>query len=107
MRIWFTHTFVPSSWMCKKQTAVSHSSAESEILSLDAGLRMDGLPALQCCDCVLETLSREPAKGNFGRHTRERVIPSHSHSDSCFFESIDHVPPNIPNSTHTQQTLRH
>ena len=41
-----SHTFVPISWMCKKQTSVSHSSTESEIISLDAGLRMDGLPAL-------------------------------------------------------------
>ena len=30
-----SHTFVPISWMCKKQTAVSHSSTESEIISLD------------------------------------------------------------------------
>ena len=28
-----SHTFVPISWMCKKQTAVSHSSTESEIMS--------------------------------------------------------------------------
>ena len=28
-----SHTFVPISWMCKKQTAVSHSSTESEIIS--------------------------------------------------------------------------
>ena len=40
-----SHTFVPISWMCKKQTSVSHSSRESEITSLDAGLRMDGMPA--------------------------------------------------------------
>ena len=33
-----SHTFVPISWMCKKQTAVSHSSTESEIISLDSGL---------------------------------------------------------------------
>ena len=33
-----SHTFVPISWMCKKQTSVSHSSTESEIISLDAGL---------------------------------------------------------------------
>ena len=26
-----SHTFVPSSWMCKKQTSLSHSSTESEI----------------------------------------------------------------------------
>ena len=30
------HTFVPISWMCKKQTSVSHISTESEIISLDA-----------------------------------------------------------------------
>ena len=42
-----SHTFVPISWMCKKQTAVSHSSTESEIISLDTGLRLDGLPALE------------------------------------------------------------
>ena len=28
--------------MCKKQTSVSHSSTEVEIVSLDASLRMDG-----------------------------------------------------------------
>ena len=41
-----SHTFVPISWMCKKQTSVSHSSTESEIISFDAGLRLDGIPAL-------------------------------------------------------------
>ena len=33
----FWKSFVPTSWMCKKQTAVSHSSTESEIISLDTG----------------------------------------------------------------------
>ena len=41
-----SHTFVPTSWMCKKQISVSHSSIEAEIISLAAGLRMDGIPAL-------------------------------------------------------------
>ena len=40
-----SHTFVSISWMCKKQTSVSHSSTESEIISLDAGLRFDRIPA--------------------------------------------------------------
>ena len=43
-------TFVSISWMCKKQTSVSHSSTEAEIISLDAGLRMDGVLALDLCD---------------------------------------------------------
>ena len=42
--------------MCKKQTAVSHSSTESEIISLDAGLRMDGLLALDLWNIVIEVL---------------------------------------------------
>ena len=37
-----SHTFVPMSWMSKKQTAVSHSSTESEIISFHTGLRLDG-----------------------------------------------------------------
>ena len=32
--IFGSHTFVPTSWMCKKQTPVSHSSTESEIIFL-------------------------------------------------------------------------
>ena len=45
--IFGSHTFVPTSWMCKKQTSVSHSSTESEIVSLDTGLRLDGLSVLK------------------------------------------------------------
>ena len=51
-----SHTFVPMSWMCKKQTSVSHSSTESEIISLDAGLIMDGMPALDSWDLIVEVL---------------------------------------------------
>ena len=42
--------------MCKKQTAVSHSSTESEIISLDTGLRLDGLPALELWDLIVSVL---------------------------------------------------
>ena len=51
--IFGSHTFVPISWMCKKQTAVSHSSTESEIISLDTGLRLDGLLALELWDLIV------------------------------------------------------
>ena len=54
------HTFVPISWMCKKQTSFSHSSTESEITSLDAGLRKDGIPALDLWDLVVEVLHLLP-----------------------------------------------
>ena len=51
-----SHTFVPISWMCKKQTSVSHSSTESEIISLDEGLRLDGVPVLDLWDLIVSVL---------------------------------------------------
>ena len=54
--IFWSHTCVQISWMCKKQTSVSHSSTESEIISLDAGLRLDGIPALDLWDLIVAVL---------------------------------------------------
>ena len=51
-----SHTFASISWMCKKQTAVSHSSTESEIISLDTGLRLDGLSPLELWDLIVSVL---------------------------------------------------
>ena len=56
MRFWKSIPFIPTSWMCKKQTSVSHSSTESEIISLDAGLRLDGIPALDFWDLIVLVL---------------------------------------------------
>ena len=54
--IFGSQTFVTISWMCKKQTLVSHSSTESEVISLDAGWRMDGILAHDLWDMVIEVL---------------------------------------------------
>ena len=42
-----SHTFVPISWMCKKQTSVSHSSTESAIIF------GAGITALDLCEVIL------------------------------------------------------
>ena len=60
--IFRTHTFVPISWMCKKQALVSHSSTEAENSPLDAGLRMDGIPGLTLWDLVIEVFLSVPNK---------------------------------------------
>ena len=70
----------------KKHTAVSHCSAESQIISLDAGSRMEGLQAVEFWE-VWDTLSSKSDKGNHERSKRERVNPSHSQSDNCVFLS--------------------
>ena len=57
-------TFVPISWICKKQGAVSHSSTEAEVIALEACTRMEGLPSLW--EMILEVFGggRPPHKGN-------------------------------------------
>ena len=60
-------TLVPTSWMCKKQTSVSLSSAESEVISLDARLSMDGICMFDFGDLVIEVLrssNNVPARRN-------------------------------------------
>ena len=56
--------------MCEKQTSVSHSSTESEIISLDAGLRLDGIPALDLWDLIDAVLH-----GNTCQSDQERGEP--------------------------------
>ena len=41
-------------WLCKKQGAISLSSSESEVIALDTGLRLEGIPALNLWDQVVE-----------------------------------------------------
>ena len=72
-----SHTFVPISWMCKKQTSVSHSSTETEIISLDAGLRLDGLPALDLWDLIVVVL------GNTNHNRLERRDPLLNKREAC------------------------
>ena len=64
-------TFAPRSWMCKKQTSVSHSSTEAEVISLDAGLRMDRIPALGLWDFGIEVFNSSPNQINKTKDVRE------------------------------------
>ena len=91
-----SHTFVPISWMCKRQTAVSHSSTESEIISLDTGLRLDGLPALELWDLIVSFLAHvsrvsdrleQPDNDAHKRHKSQKEID--------VMEDIDSVPSNV------------
>ena len=91
-----SHTFVPISWMCKKQTSVSHSSTESEIISLDTGLRLDGLPPLESWDLivsVLENVSRVSDRSGQPDNDVHKLHKSHNKID--VMKDIDSVPSNV------------
>ena len=55
MRFWKSY-FCSNKLDVQEKTAVSHSSTESEIISLDTGLRLDGLPALKLWDLIVSVL---------------------------------------------------
>ena len=96
--IFGSHTFVPISWMCKKQTAVSHSSTESEIISLDAGLRLGRLPALELWDLIVSVF------GSVTQTTERPVRPviidksQRSQGKINVLNNIDFVPSNVESS---------
>jgi hypothetical protein len=47
------NTFFPLNGVSKKQTCVSHSTPEAEIVAASAAVRLEGLPALQLWDLIL------------------------------------------------------
>ena len=78
--IFGSHTFVPISWMYEKQISVSHSSTEAETISLNAGLRLDGKPALDLWDLIVlvlhgNTNQRKQVQGNLSTSPTQKKIP--------------------------------
>ena len=75
---------MPISWMCKKQTSVSHSSTEVEIISLDAGIRMDGILALDIWNLVVEVFhsSKDQSNKTKGLSVQGNLLPNTS-SNKC------------------------
>ena len=87
------------------QSSVSHSSTESEIISLDAGLRMDGLPALDLGNIVIE-VPRSTNNNVQPKHTSIAGAALHSKAQNVKrrqkvdqLSDVDYVPTN----THSSQ----
>ena len=80
--------------MCKKQKKFSRSSTEAEIISLDAGLRMDGIPALDLWDWVIEVFHISPnqskkTKGNVQGDSSRKTTPN-KHTQNQTMDPIHH-----------------
>ena len=92
-----SHTFVSLNWMCKKQTAVSHSSTESEIISLDTGLRLDGLLALELWDLIVSVFgSVSQISDRTGQPVNGEDKHHKSHNKIDVMKDIDSVPFKCP-----------
>ena len=95
MRFW--ESYICSNELdVQERTAVSHSSTESEIISLDTGLRLDGLPALELWDLIVSVLgnvsrvsdrSGKPESDDHKRHKPHKKID--------VMKDIEVVPSNV------------
>ena len=80
---------------------VSHSSTESEIISLDSGLRLDGLPALELWDLIVSVFgSVSHVSDGSGQPDRDVHKRLKSHKRINVMENIDSVPSNVQSSRH-------
>ena len=95
VRFWKSYV-CSNKWMCKKQSAVSHNSTESEIISLDAGLRLDGLPALELWDLIVSVLGNvSRVSDGSGKHDNDVHKHHKSHKKIDVMKDIDDVPSNV------------
>ena len=90
------NTFVPISWLCKKQGAVSHSTSEAEVIALDAGARLEGLPALALWDIVIDVFSPAQAKQRLCNISNKPNLTVSNTTIYDLFGSVDYVPPSLP-----------
>ena len=93
------HALNPISWMCNKQTAVSHISTESEIISLDTGLRLDGLPAPELWDLTVSVFgSVSHVSDRSGKPVNDVKKHHKSQKRINVMDYIDCVPSNVQSS---------
>ena len=84
------NSFYPLTAVSKKQTAVSHSTSEAEVVALDACVRTEGIPMLMLLDVVKMVLA---PRGKDGGTINLDVHP------------IDRVPCNMPLIPHVSKLL--
>ena len=99
----------------QEATALSHSSKESEVPSLDDGLRIDGIPAIDLWDLVLHVLHSSSSSMRTARPATELTL-CEQHPDirtklnfptseeKCFRE-IDYGAPNAKLFDHSARTF--
>ena len=80
-------TFVPVRWPCKEHTAVSHSSTEVEVISLDAGLRLYGNLASGLWEHAIDVLEPQ-AQCNLTRHPKKKLQMSKNNGVNQLMEDL-------------------
>ena len=92
----FGSPYICSNKLDVHETSVSHSSTESEIISLDTGLRLDGLPALELWDLIVSVLGNSSRiSDRTGKPVNGEDKHHKSHNKIDLMQDIDSVPSNV------------
>ena len=86
-------TFVTLGWICRKQTSVSHSAAESGIVGLESVAKLEGLQALMLLEAMHDVIS-SPA-------TSDARVPNKSKKASASRDARNACPVLRPETTKT------
>ena len=105
LSVFGSHTFVPISWMCKKQAAVFAALRSLKLfrltkVSVGGWFNSSSILLSACLKQCSVKLS-----WNFECYKRDKVIPSHSHSDNYVFATFRPTFPTAPtqlNSTYSK-----
>ena len=92
-------TYAPLSWFGKKRTTQAHSSTESELVALDAALRVEGLPALTMWDTIIDIFNPEVDIHSEPNNSHNNSIPTCYNVIYDELSNLDHVPKIIPESS--------
>lgn len=98
-------TFVLVSWVCKKQGAISHSSTEAEVIALEMVLRMEGIPALDPWELIVDVFSNtDPSKTEKGTSEHpDRGPVTEGDYVKKILVGVDDVPTTLPPKTHSSE----
>jgi hypothetical protein len=91
------NTYCPIAWLCKKQTATSHSTTEAEIVALDAAIRLEGITTLSLWEEVIEVFCPNAKRLPMKPETNPSVNAARDGSQSVLdiLKNVDYVPPSI------------
>ena len=81
------HSFFPLNAISKKQSCVSHSTPEAEIVAADLAIRIEGLPALQLWDMVLERSTKLVFQEDNDNQAFIQILKDSKESNFTTFES--------------------
>ena len=99
------NTFVPMQWVCKKQGATSHSSAEAELIALEACLRTEGLPCLMLWELITDVFyPQQPQPKTPILHPIVKNRFKHI-TISDYLKEVDHIPTTEPQSLNNTQLI--